>query len=99
MAYNEDDGLVDIFGGLEDIEQGIIRCVGDARARFSEDALRILRGVRFAAQLGFGIEEKTREGMRYLAPTLQKISAERIQTELVKMLLSPRPDMLRDAYD
>ncbi len=98
MAYNEDDGLVDIFGGLEDIEQGIIRCVGDADARFSEDALRILRGVRFAAQLGFQIEGKTREGMRQLAPTLAKISAERIQTELMKTLLSPRPDMLREAY-
>lgn len=98
MAYNEDDGLVDIFGGLEDIEQGIIRCVGDADARFSEDALRILRGVRFAAQLGFQIEGKTREGMRQLAPALAKISAERIQTELMKTLLSPRPDMLREAY-
>lgn len=98
MAYNETDGLVDIFGGLEDIEDGIVRCVGNARARFSEDALRILRGIRFAAQLGFEIEEETREGMRLLAPTLQKISAERIQTELMKLLLSPEPDMLREAW-
>lgn len=98
MAYNDKDGLVDIFGGMEDLQQGIIRCVGDARARFSEDALRILRGIRFAAQLGFRIEDGTKEGMRLLAPTLQKISAERIQTELVKMLLSPRPDMLREAW-
>ena len=98
MAYNEEDGLVDIFGGLRDIETGIIRCVGDAHARFSEDALRILRGVRFAAQLGFEIDGVTREGMRLLAPSLQKISAERIQTELMKMLLSPRPDMLREAW-
>lgn len=98
MAYNEKDGLVDIFGGLEDIERGVIRCVGNARARFSEDALRILRGVRFAAQLGFEIDEDTREGMRLLAPTLQKISAERIQAELMKLLLSPRPDMLREAW-
>lgn len=98
MAYNDKDGLVDIFGGMEDIQKGVIRCVGNAAARFSEDALRILRGVRFAAQLGFEIEEETRAGMRLLAPTLQKISAERIQTELVKMLLSPRPDMLREAW-
>ena len=99
MAYNEDDGLVDIFGGLEDIEQGIIRCVGDADARFSEDALRILRGVRFAAQLGFQIEGKTREGMRQLAPTLAKISAERIQVELVKLAVSPHPEKLRTAWE
>ena len=98
MAYNEIDGLVDIFGGLEDIEDGIIRCVGNARARFSEDALRILRGIRFAAQLGFEIEGETREGMRLLAPTLQKISAERIQAELMKLILSPKPDMLREAW-
>ncbi len=98
MAYNEKDGLADSFGGLEDLKQGIIRCVGDPVSRFSEDALRILRGIRFAAQLGFAIEEQTREGMRMLAPTLQKISAERIQAELAKLLLSPRPDMLREAY-
>lgn len=99
MAYNEKDGLVDIFGGIEDLRRGIIRCVGDAGARFSEDALRILRGVRFAAQLGFEIEEETKRGMRELAPTLQNISAERIQVELVKMLVSDRPDLLRTAYE
>lgn len=99
MAYNEKDGLVDIFGGMEDIQKGVIRCVGNAAARFSEDALRILRGIRFAAQLGFEIDPETREGMRRFAPTLQKISAERIQMELVKMLLSPRPDMLREAWE
>lgn len=98
MAYNETDGVVDIFGGMEDLKAGIIRCVGNARDRFSEDALRILRGVRFAAQLGFEIEEETKAGMRELAPTLKNISAERIQTELIKMLVSPRPDMLREAY-
>lgn len=98
MAYNEVDGLVDIFGGLEDLEAQVIRCVGNAYDRFSEDALRILRGVRFAAQLGFAIEEDTKSGMKALAPTLKNISAERIQTELVKMMVSPRPDMLREAY-
>ena len=99
MAYNEKDGLVDIFGGMRDLEAGVIRCVGNARQRFSEDALRILRGVRFAAQLGFEIEEDTRSGMRELAYTLQNISAERIQIELIKMLTSKRPGLLKDAYD
>ncbi len=99
MAYNEKDGLVDIFGGMDDLKAGIIRCVGNAQARFSEDALRILRGIRFAAQLGFELEDETREGMRLLAPTLKKISAERIQVELVKTLTSPRPDLLREAWE
>ncbi len=99
MAYNETDGLVDIFGGLEDLEAGMIRCVGNAKERFKEDALRILRGVRFAAQLGFNIEEDTRQGMKELAWTLQNISAERIQVELVKMITSKRPEMLREAYE
>lgn len=99
MAYNEKEGLVDIFGGLKDLEAGKIRCVGDAKARFSEDALRILRGIRFAAQLGFSIDEETKAGMRELADTLKNISAERIQTELVKMLESKRPGLLREAYE
>ena len=99
MAYNETDGLVDIFGGLEDLEAGMIRCVGDAKERFKEDALRILRGVRFASQLGFDIEEDTRQGMKELAWTLQNISAERIQVELVKMITSKRPEMVREAYE
>lgn len=99
MAYNEERGLVDVFGGLEDMERGLIRCVGDARARFGEDALRILRAIRFSAQLGYRIEEETGEAVRELAPTLKAISAERIQVELVKLLVSPHPDYLRDAYD
>ena len=99
MAYNENSGLVDIFGGVEDLEKGIIRCVGDASERFGEDALRILRGIRFAAQLGFIIDKETQEGMKELAPTLKYISAERIQAELVKMLVSDRPELLRNAYE
>lgn len=99
MAYNHKDGLVDLFGGTEDIRKKVIRCVGDAKARFSEDALRILRGIRFAAQLGFEIENETRTGMKELAQTLKKISAERIQVELVKTLISPNPSLLRDAYE
>lgn len=99
MAYNDESGLVDIYGGLEDIERQIIRCVGDARERFREDALRIMRAIRFSAQLGYSIEEETRAAIRELAPTLEAISAERIQVELVKLLVSPHPDYLRDAYD
>lgn len=56
MAYNDEDGLCDLFGGQEDLKQGVIRCVGEARERFTEDALRILRAVRFGAQLGFSME-------------------------------------------
>ncbi len=99
MAYNEEKGLVDIFGGMEDIRLGRIRCVGRAEERFGEDALRMLRAIRFSAQLGYEIDEETKQGIRRLAPTLKNISAERIQTELVKMLVSPHPDYLRTAYD
>ncbi len=99
MAYNDEEGLVDIFGGEEDLKHKIIRCVGDAKARFGEDALRILRAVRFAAQLGFNIEPETQKGIIELAPTLSAISAERIQVELIKMLMSPNPSMLQAAYE
>lgn len=59
FAYSEKTGLVDLFGGISDLEKGIIRCVGEADRRFEEDALRILRGLRFAARLGFSIEQNT----------------------------------------
>lgn len=99
MAYNERAGLVDIFGGIGDIGRGVICCVGDAGERFTEDALRMLRAVRFSAQLGYQIEEGTRNAIRKLAPNLQMISAERIQAELVKLVTSPHPDYLRAAYE
>ena len=99
MAYNDTEGLVDIFGGIEDLQAKTIRCVGNAMERFSEDALRIMRAVRFAAQLGFEIEEETRKAITELAPTLINISAERIQVELIKMLVSPNPGLLRTAYE
>lgn len=98
MAYNEKNGIIDLFGGMEDIQNKKIRCVGDAQARFSEDALRIMRAVRFSAQLGYEIEESTAEAIKLLAPTLKNISAERIQVELVKLVKSPNPDYLRFAY-
>ena len=99
MAYNEEEGLIDKFDGKKDLENRIIRCVGNARERFSEDALRIMRAVRFAAQLDYEIEEETREAIKELAPTLSKISAERVQTELVKLLLSPHPEKIKMAYE
>ena len=99
MAYNNKSGLVDIFGGMEDIENRTIRCVGNARERFGEDALRIMRAVRFSAQLGYTIEQETCEAIRELAPTLEAISAERIRVELEKLLLSSHPDYLRQAYE
>jgi len=93
MAYSAQDGLIDLFGGMEDLQKHVIRCVGDPRLRFEEDALRILRAVRFAAQLGFVVEEETKGAIRELAGTLKVISAERIQVEIVKMLVSQRPQM------
>lgn len=99
MAYNETEGFVDLFGGLTDIKLGIIRCVGSAKERFDEDALRILRAVRFSAQLGFAIEEETMEAVRARVSHLNNISAERIRVELTKLLLSDHPDRLRTLYE
>lgn len=99
MAYNPKVGLIDRFNGLEDLKMGVIRCVGDASSRFEEDALRILRGVRFSAQLGFAIEVKTKEAIQRKLGLLRKISAERIRVELDKLLVSNNPDKLIDAYN
>lgn len=98
FAYNDQSGIVDAFGGMEDLKRGVIRCVGAASERFGEDALRMLRAVRFSAQLGFTIAEETKAAIRALAPSLANISAERIQAELVKLLLSDNPDYMRDVY-
>ena len=99
MAYHPERGLVDLFHGMEDMQHKVIRCVGNPMERFQEDALRILRAVRFSAQLGFVIDEKTRQGITVLAPNLKNVSAERIQTEMVKLLVSPHPDYFRVAYE
>ena len=99
MAYNDMDGLVDIFGGMADLDGRMIRCVGSARERFEEDALRMMRAVRFSAQLGFEVERQTKEAIRELAGNLRNVSAERIQTELVKLLVSSQPEYLRMAYE
>ncbi len=86
IAYNPKFGITDPFGGREDIEKKIIRAVGDPHRRFSEDALRILRALRFSATLGFGIEVKTAEALREKSCLLLNISAERIYTEWKKLL-------------
>lgn len=99
MAYNDTRGLVDVFDGQGDLDRKQIRCVGVARERFEEDALRVLRGIRFAAQLGFEIEKETQTAMSMLAPNLAAISAERIQVELVKLLVSPNPQLLGRAWE
>lgn len=99
MAYNEKTGIVDEFGGIEDLKNKTIRCVGNPTERFTEDALRIMRAVRFAAQLGYEIDPQTREAMQQLAPNLQNISAERIHVELNKLLVSKNPDYIRQAYE
>ena len=99
MAYNPGTGLVDEFDGIGDLDRRIIRCVGDAHERFSEDALRMLRAVRFSGQLGFEIDGATFNAIKVLAGNLRLISAERIHTELNKLLISPHPDYLRIAYE
>ena len=99
MAYSDSRGLQDCFGGLADLEKGLIRAVGDPEKRFGEDALRIMRAVRFAAQLGYAVEEETLRAMKALAPTLSRISAERIAAELEKLLVSPHPEMIRMAWE
>lgn len=99
MAYNDRIGLVDLFGGIEDINKKVIRCVGNPEERFQEDALRMMRAVRFSAQLGYQIEEETLAAVGKLSSNLKQISVERIQTELVKLVLSPHPEKLRIAYE
>lgn len=91
MAYNEARGLVDLFGGRQDLARRCIRCVGDPETRFSEDSLRILRAFRFAAQLGFSIDEATYRAALALGDTLARIARERIGVEFLRLLASPLP--------
>lgn len=92
MAYNDRDGLVDLFGGVDDLSKGIIRAVGAPEERFSEDALRIMRCIRFSAQLGFEIEPETYRAAEKLAVNLRQISRERVREELLKTLVSKHPE-------
>lgn len=91
MAYNDRMGLVDNHGGTADVEQGIIRTVGNSRERLEDDALRILRGLRFAVTLGFDIDSETSKQMHQCKEGLRKVSVERIKAELHKIMLSPNP--------
>ena len=98
MAYNKQEGLVDLYKGIDDLKKGIIRCVGNPVHRFEEDALRILRAFRFSAQLNFKIEEESYKAACLQKENLRNISAERIRTELNKLILSSHPEKLIDLY-
>lgn len=89
MAYNNTVGLVDYFNGIEDLKNNIIKCVGDPLKRFSEDALRMIRAVRFSAQLGFDIEKNAKDSIKELSSNIKNVSVERIREEFNKILLSP----------
>ena len=99
MAYHPEEGLVDLYGGRDDLAGGLIRAVGCPEERFQEDALRILRAIRFAGQLGFSLEEETYRAIAKFAGQLNRISRERIQAELTKLLCSPHPEKFRLAWE
>ena len=99
MAYSEKRGLIDEFDGERDLEDGVIRAVGDACERFSEDALRMLRAIRFASQLNFKIADETFDAIKELSPNIAKVSVERIAKELEKLLLSGNPEYIALVYE
>ncbi len=99
MAYNKRDGLKDFFGGKQDIQNRILRAVGEPERRFYEDALRILRLFRFSSVLGFNIEENTLKAALGYAPTLKNVSAERIYSELLKTVCGKNPAALKPLTD
>ncbi|MBC7960006.1 MAG: HD domain-containing protein [Vallitaleaceae bacterium] len=99
MAYNEDEGLVDAFSGVLSIENKRITCVGDPNERFQEDALRMLRAIRFSAKLGFDIDADTQVAIKNNAPLIQNISGERVHMELTKILTSNNPHFIKKCVD
>lgn len=99
MAYSHGTGIVDAYGGVEDLNNKIIRCVGNPMERFTEDALRILRAIRFSAQLGFEIEAETQAAITTIAPNMVHVSKERIQVELTKLLKSAHPERMKLVYE
>ena len=98
MAYNDEKGLIDCFGGIDDLKNGVIRCVGEPDKRFTEDALRILRALRFASVLGFSIEPETSRAILKLRDRLKEIAPERIQTELLKLLCGDNAGFILRRY-
>lgn len=98
MAYSPRSGIVDPFGGLHDIKNGIIRCVGEADARFGEDALRIIRALRFASVLGFEIAGETAQSIKNNYPLLGEIAKERIRVELIKLLQGKNVEKILTEY-
>ncbi len=98
MAYNHQDGIVDEFNGIHDLERKLITCVGDPQQRFSEDALRIMRAIRFSSQLNFNIELQTAKKVHELKSTLGKVSVERIAVELNKLLMGETPHRILMDY-
>ena len=98
MAYSPHTGLVDLFGGQEDLDRGVIRCVGVPEERFREDALRILRALRFAAVFDFAIDPETEKALRLLAPSLSNVAAERIREEFFKLLCGPGAGRILRAF-
>lgn len=99
MAYNPYEGIVDLYGGIKDLEAKCIRCVGNPTDRFTEDALRMLRAIRFSAKLGFTIEADTYQAIKELAHLITHVSAERIQIEMTKTLMTQEPDKIRELVD
>ena len=98
MAYSPHTGLVDLFGGQEDLDRGVIRCVGVPEERFREDALRILRALRFAAVFDFAIDPETEKALHLLAPSLSNVAAERIREEFFKLLCGPGAGRILRAF-
>ncbi|MFP4697810.1 MAG: CCA tRNA nucleotidyltransferase [Eubacteriales bacterium] len=99
MAYNEEDELIDVFNGKEDLNNGLIRCVGNSKERFNEDALRMLRAIRFSAQLNFNIHGNTEEAIKQDAHLIKRISVERINVELTKLITSNQPYKFKKLYE
>ena len=98
MAYNHKVGIVDKFNGINDLKNGLITCVGEPQKRFSEDALRIMRAIRFSSQLNFSIEENTSNKVHELKDTLNKVSVERIAVELNKLIMGDKPHEILTSY-
>ena len=99
MAYNDEKGLVDIFGGVCDLNNKLIRAVGNPTERFTEDALRLLRAIRFSAKLGFDIEKETNNAIKKLAPRLESVSKERVEAELTKTITSMHPEYVSKIFN